>query len=131
MAKLKKINKSFFTDILRSVFFGIILSFALILIFAVFVKAFSLSEAVISPVNAAIKTFCILVGTLLGINDRQLGLVKGLFSGVLYILLSFLIFALLDGGFANAHFSVFDLLLGVIIGIIAGITKVNLKPKTA
>lgn len=123
---MKKIDKQFFADIARSVFIGILVSFALVLLFAVFVKSFSLSDDIIAPVNVGIKTFCILVGVLSGLKDRRLGWLKGLLAGLIYIFLSFLIFAALDGGFNDIKLSVFDIITGAVVGIIAGITKVNL-----
>lgn len=122
-----KVTKSFFTDTARSVFYSLLISFAAILLFAVIVKTFGITEKTISAINTGIKTFAILTGVLIGIKDRKSGLIKGLLAGLLYIVLSFLIFALLDGGFANAKFSVFDLLLGAVAGIISGVIKVNLK----
>ncbi len=126
---MKKFNRQFFSDIFRSLLYGILLSFAVILIFAVFVKAFSLSESVIAPVNTGIKTFCILVSLLIGVKDRQFGLLKGVIVGTIYILLSYLIFALLSGGFNNARLSPFDVLLGAMVGTIAGVIKVNINAK--
>lgn len=124
---MNKLNKYFFSDIIRSLLFAILLSFAVVLIFAVFVKFLSVPESVIIPVNTGIKTFCILVGILVGIKEKQSGLVMGLIIGVSYILLSYLIFALLAGGFGNATLTIFDVLLGVAAGIISGVIKVNIK----
>ncbi|MEG1612778.1 MAG: TIGR04086 family membrane protein [Clostridia bacterium] len=124
---MAKINKNLYLDVLRSVLISIIVSFILILAFAIIVKYANLGEKVISYVNVAIKIISILTGIFIGLKECSNGLFKGALSGLLFTLMSFLIFALLDKGFTNAHFTIIDIIIGAVVGLISGIITVNVK----
>lgn len=124
---MKKINKTWIIDISKSLLYSIIISFVLILIFALILKVSNLKSGVIAPVCAGIKTVSILVGIFIGFKENKNGMVKGAICGLLYILLSFLIFGLLDGGFKDAVLTWFDVLMGIVAGLISGIITVNIK----
>lgn len=123
---MKKVNKNGFIDVARSLLYSIIISFGLILIFALILKISNIKESVNNFVFAGIKTVSILIGTFLGFKENKNGMVKGAVSGLLYILLSFLIFALISG-FKNVELTWFDVLTGIIAGLISGIITVNIK----
>ena len=117
-------------DILKAVLFSVLISLALVLIFAIVIKFASLPSKVIMPVNIAIKTVSVLIGTLIGFKQPSNGLIKGAVSGLVYMLFTFFIFAALSG-FKDVDFSWIDLVTLPIAGAISGIIAVNIRSKKA
>lgn len=114
------------------VLFALLLSLVLILLLALVARWASLGSSVIVPLNYVIKILSVLVGAIFGVGRKPMGAVNGGIGGALYSVLSFLMFAGLDGGFQNASFSWIDLVCLTVAGIIAGIIAVNVrKPKLA
>ncbi len=115
-------------DVLKAILFSILISLALVLIFAIIIKFASLDNKVIMPVNVAIKILSVLIGTLLGFSHAQNGILKGAITGLLYMLLTFLIFSALNS-FKDVSFSWIDLITLPFVGAISGIVAVNVKAK--
>ncbi len=115
-------------DVLKAVLFSILISLALVLIFAVIIKFASLPNNVILPVNVTIKILSVFVGVMLGFSHPQNGILKGAISGLFYMLLTFLIFAALNG-FKDVQFSWIDLVTLPFAGAISGIVAVNVKAR--
>ena len=110
----------------------IALSFCLIsiLIFAFVLRTFTVSDSVIRPVNQAIKIISILFGVFLGLKkSNDMGLISGLCIGLLFTIISFVSFSILDGNFEFGISLLNDCLFGSIIGGICGIIAVNFKKK--
>lgn len=103
-----------------------------VLIFAFFIKYVAVPVEAIRPINQVIKGISLLVGTFIALKDiNQMGLINGLLIGLLYTLLAFLVFSILDGNFEFSRALINDLLFGGIIGGICGIISVNFRKKTA
>ena len=102
---------------------ALIISLVLILAFALLIKWFDWSDAVIMPANIIIKIISILIVT----KDGKSGAVKGAILGAVYILLCFLVFSLLNGAMIINISLLYDALLGMIGGAILGIISVTLK----
>ena len=120
---------SFITDVLRSAFLALFISLALIIVFALVVKATELSDGAIKPVYIGIRIFSLLVGLLIGIRELRGGILKGLSAGALFVLLGYLMFAALDGGFDTVAITVIDVVASLTAGVISGILAVNVKKK--
>ena len=72
----------------------------------------------------------ILVGTFYGLKKATgMGMISGLVIGVLFTLIAFISFSLLDGNFEIGVPLINDCLFGSIIGGICGIIAVNLRKK--
>lgn len=115
-------------DVLRATLYALALSIILVLVLAILIKFAGIGSTAVMYINQAIKAISIFVGALFGIKCINMGAVKGAAAGLLYTLLSFLVFKLLAG--QEFALSLFDLLFGVIIGIASGIITVNIKKKT-
>lgn len=103
------------------------LTLGLLLLFALLVKCFSLSSAVIRPVNRVIKAAGVLTGIFISVKEK--GIAAGAVLGLTYGLITNVIFGLIGGSLAlNASFFM-DLLFCLIVGIIGGVLCVNLKNK--
>jgi len=117
-------------DIVKTVVVAVLVSMVLVLIFALIVKATDLSEDTIGYVNVAIKIVSILIGTLLGFKRGGTGgWLKGLISGLLYVVTSFLVFASISGNLSFGDLSWIDVLTGAVVGLICGVIAVNVKKK--
>ena len=115
---MKKIsfNKQFLFDLLRGTIIAVLSSLALVLIFALVVNLTDVPDAVIAPVNQAIKIIGILLGALIGIKEKKQGVFKGALIGMTYTFLSILIFGLIGNEIRFNAMSLIDVALGIVIG---------------
>lgn len=126
---MKKIDmKPDVLDVLKAVLVATLISLALVLIFAIILKFSSLPSFVIVPVNIAIKLVSIFVGCLIGFKAKQNGILKGAVTGLVYMLLTFFIFAAMNA-FKDVKFSWIDLITLPIAGALSGIVAVNIRDK--
>ena len=126
-----KINFSGFLSILKCVLIGIISTLIGILIFSVILKFSTLSSTIISYVNDIIKTFSIFIIVMcVKRKDGNKLLIKALFAGVLYAILSFVIFSILNGSFVLNLSFVYDLLFSMIVSAIVSVIINILNRKT-
>lgn len=130
MKKIKiKVNKSFILDIVRASIMALILSLIGVLLLALCVKLFQMTSKAILPVNQVIKLLSILGGCFLGFKTMEKGAIKGGTVGVVYVLLSILVFGLLENTISFRPFHWLDLVAGLIAGVISGILAVNFRKK--
>lgn len=117
-------------QVLKGSIFAVFITVVSILLFALIIKLTNLPTAVIKPVNQVIKIVSVLIGTIFAFRkDKTQGLFKGILIGLVYTLLSFLVFSALDGSF-NIKWSILnDLLFSGIAGAISGIIAVNIGKK--
>lgn len=123
--KIKKDNVLF--DYIKGCVVSLIISLALIILFAFCYKWFSLSDGAISPVTFVVKAISVLIGAIIAVKGENRGLLKGMGFGAVYMLLSFFVFSVLAGSFSFGLSGILDLVCSVIIGGIIGIIKVNKK----
>ena len=108
------------------------LSFCLIgiLIFAFMLRMFTISDNIIKPVNQVIKILSILLGTFFGLKkEKSMGLISGMLIGILFTVISYICFSLLDGNFSFGISVLNDCLFSSIVGGICGIAIVNIRKK--
>jgi len=131
MQKLKSISFSGFLSIIKSCLLGIITTLIGVVLLAIVLKFTDLSTSVVSWVNNVIKAVSIfvVVATLKKANGEKL-LFKAIFAGVLYAILSFVVFSLLNGSFSLNLSFVYDLLFAVIVAVIASIILNLFTPKS-
>lgn len=116
-----KNNSSVFT-VLKGAFNALIVSLISILIFAFIIKFVSIGDGLIRPVNQIIKIASILFGCFLAFKkNNEKTLFKGLLIGVIYTILAFVLFSLLNGQFVFNKSLVLDILFGGAVGLISSI----------
>ena len=115
-------------QIIKGVIISLIISLCLVLIFALFIKLFSFSDATTKPINYVIKIVAVFVGGFLAINGDQ-GFLKGVIIGVVSLLTAYLLFGVLGGGLKLGVSLIWEILLGATIGAFSGIIAVNFKNK--
>ena len=126
--KLKKINASSIINLLKTSLVGVIVSILLVLLFAFVLKFVNLSSGVISIVDQIIKILSIFVAIVMLNKTSSEGLlVKGLLVGVVYSILTFIVFSILNGGFNLSVGILSDIafsgLVGGVVAILLNIIK--------
>ena len=122
--KLKRDSVVF--DFVKGSVIALIISLALVILFAFCFKWFSLPDSIIFPVTFVIKGLSVIFGTLIAVRGSR-GLIKGFMFGVIFYLLSYLVFSVLSGSFSFGLTGLLDLAFSAILGGIIGIIKVNKK----
>ncbi|MBR4270768.1 MAG: TIGR04086 family membrane protein [Clostridia bacterium] len=116
-------------SITKAAFFAITCSLLGVLIFALLLKFTPISESLISPVNQSIKVLSIFVGCLV-LTKKQTAHIWfwGAILGLVYTVLSYIIFSILDGEFSFSISLLWDALFAMIVGLISGVfTKLITK----
>lgn len=126
--KLKKINLSSIINILKASLIGVVVSILLVLLFAFVLKFVDLNSNTISLVDQIIKILSILVAVIIlnRLNSEGL-LIKGLLTGAVYSILTFIVFSILNGGvnFSIAIFTdvIFSALVGGVVAILLNMLR--------
>lgn len=131
MDKKLKFDKSDLIDIVKSSLIAIVSSLVLILVFAMIVKFAGIEDNYIVVINMIIKSLSVVLGILFGVKQAKLGAIKGLASGLLFVLLSYILFAIIN---LDAKIDVMMLIDSAILiaeSLIAGIIAVNIKDRKA
>lgn len=121
------INKLNVLDIVKGCIISVIISLLFVLILALCVKLFTMDAKVIMPINQVIKILSIFGGCFFGFKCREKGAIKGGIVGIFYVILSILVFGIVENAVSFKNFNWFDLIAGIIAGIISGILAVNIR----
>ncbi len=113
-------------QVVKATLAAIIFSLACVLAFSLFVQLFSLSSAVIKPVNQVLKTLCIAAGGILFIRGSG-GIVKGAVYGAVAVLATYVLFSAMSGDFSVTGFFALEVLIGAVSGAVSGVIGVNIK----
>lgn len=121
-------------QVIVSIFSGTLLAIAstliMILLFALIIRFFNISDGAIFPVNQIIKVVSLFLGIMIVLKkNNQKGFLKGLLLGLLYFVLSTIVFSILQGGFSFKLNNFFDMILTILIGGIIGIILVNFRKR--
>jgi putative membrane protein (TIGR04086 family) len=109
---------------------ALIAALVFVALFAVGIKATGISENSIPVVNEVAKVLCILFGSWLSVRRHaSKGWMRGGLTGLLYIVLAFVIFSAIDGDWSIGWGFASDLAMGAVVGGIGGIIFVNLRKK--
>ena len=117
-----KFNFSNILTLVKCALIGLVATLLGIVVFSVTLKFADLSNLVISYVNDIIKAFSIFIMVMC--IKRKSGdrlMFKALFAGIIYAILSFVIFSILNGQFVLNMTFVYDLLFAVIASAIVSV----------
>ena len=123
-------KKSAFAQIGKCAGVSVVFTLAAVLVFALFIKLFSIGSSVIMPVNQVIKLLAIFVGCFFCIKPGK-AFFKGIASGILVVLLTYFIFAILAGEISFGWSNVLDLLFGAIAGGISALISATVRSKAS
>ena len=119
-------SKIFGFNLLKAILISLIFSCVSILIFALVLYLFSIPNEAVKPVNCLIKVLAVFIGCFFSIKGEK-GLIKGLIYGGIITVTAFLFFSLLGGEFTFGISFLWEVLLGLTVGAVAGIVTVNKK----
>ena len=118
-------KKEFITMCVKSAAATVIITLALVLLFALILSVTGLTDKAIRPVNQFIKLISVFGGAMLFIRGDK-GFLKGALSGFIGSVLSALIFGLVAGGVTSVLALIIDLVCGAVMGAISGAISVNI-----
>ena len=87
-------KSSLFGEVGKATGISLIFTLAAVLIFAFIIKLANIDSGVIKPVNQFLKVISIFTGCYFSLNGSR-GWLKGLFTGLFVILLTYFIFAII------------------------------------
>ena len=106
----------------KGVLCAVITTLLFVLVFAFIVQVAGLSNSVISPVMQVVKVLAIFVAVLIALKPaRSKGWLYGGLVGIFYMVITFLIFSLLDGQFIVNLGALSDLLFETLVGVISAV----------
>lgn len=123
----KSAYKQGILNVVRGTLFSLLFSVIGVLILTIVAKYTEIADKPIMIINQVIKILALLFGIFVGFRGEKGGFFVGLIVGLLYTVLSFLIFSLLSGGLNFSDITLYDFLLGLACGVISGILTVNIK----
>lgn len=104
---------------------------AVILLFALIIKETGMADSAIAPINQVIKIAGIIAASyfaIRGLKEKQW--LCGAMAGIMFILLSYFVFSLIEGVFGNVALLFSDMLMGMLIGMVFAIIMANFFNKT-
>ena len=104
--------------VLKGAVAGLIVTIGSVLILAFVIKNSDMSNETISAFNQIIKILSVFIASFIasrGINNKFIA--HGALSGVLYVMLGFLAFSIIDGGFGDIKLLLLDLVMAAVIGV--------------
>lgn len=126
-----KINLNGFINILKCCLLAIVVTLVGVVILAFILKFVDLSSAVINYINNIIKGLAIFVMLLcIKKHDSSKLLLKSIMAGVIYALLTFIIFSILNGSFNIGLSFIYDLLFAVVVSVVITVIMNILNKKT-
>ncbi len=123
----KKEKPSYLRKAFKGGIVGLIVTIICVLIFAILVKQFKFSDGVISAANQVIKVLSILIAAYLAAcNATEKKVLAGALAGVIFVVLGYLTFSLIESQFGKFSLLVADIAMGAVIGMLAGMIVAKL-----
>ena len=117
----------YFFEQIRALVFALIITLALVFLSAFLIKIFSIPTQYISIINQIIKGLAIFLSALFSFRSGGKGFIRGIIHGVIYILVTFVIFSALNGEICIDISLLNDITLGGVSGLLSGIIAVNAR----
>ena len=112
----------------KGAFVAAVLSLAYVLLLALCIKTMAWSEGIIVPANQVMKIVSVIIGAWIAVRRTpQRGWLRGGLTGIVYMVLGFVLFSLVQGDFAIMGGYWIDLATGAVVGAVSGMLLVNFK----
>ena len=116
--------------ILSGTIISIAVTLVLILLFAILIRFVNVSDGLIFPVNQVIKVISLIIGLNIVLKkNKTKGFLKGIVLGILYFVISYIVFSLLQRDFTFDIKNFYDFLLTSLMGGLLGIIVINIIKK--
>ena len=120
--KLKNINLTTITNILKASLVGVVVSILLVLLFAFVLKFVDLNSSTIAVVDQIIKILSVFVAVvLLGKQISEGLLPKAICVGATYSIITFIVFSILNGGVNLGVGILTDIAFSALVGGVSAI----------
>ena len=128
--KLKKFNLGSVVNILKASLIGVIVSILLVLLFAFVLKFVDLNSGMISIIDQIIKILSVFIAVVMLNKAGTEGLlIKGLFTGAVYSIITFVVFSILNGGMNISLAILTDVAFSALVGGVSAILLNIIKKK--
>ena len=125
---MEKTNKFDLINILKGTLISVLVSLGLILVFAIVLKFVDFSDSIIKIINQIIKIISIFVGIYFVLKDKkEKGFLKGLILGLLYSIIAYFVFSILNTSITFGLSNIIDLIFSGVFGMVSGIFCANIK----
>lgn len=116
-------------EVIKALIIAVILSLVLVLLSALVIKLFNITDNAIPIINQVIKGVSILVSCLIALKHKSNCWLKGIIIGILYIAFAYVIFSALDGKFSIGLGILNDVAIGSVSGLVSGIIAGLIKQR--
>ncbi len=113
-----------FFQIIKGVALALAFSLLSAVVLASVMRATSVSDKVIYPINQTVKVVAVLLGSLTFVRGEK-GFLKGGAIGLLFTALSYLTFSAIGGDFSLSWLIFMELFLALFAGVLGGAIAVN------
>ena len=108
--------------------FSIIITLIGLLIYSIILSYTSVSESTIPTIVIIITAISILIGSTISTsNIKKNGIINGMFVGLIYIAIIYLLSSIVTGNFLLNITSIIMIITSVLTGALGGIIGVNIK----
>ena len=114
-------------EIVKANIIALIFALIAILLSALAVKLFNVSDSAIPIINQIIKSVSIFIGCIVALKKPNNGWLRGVICGFTFVALSYLVFSALQNNFEIGLSLLNDCALGMVSGMISGIIAVNIR----
>ncbi len=127
MSKHEVKDRGYVFEIVKANIIALITALVLVLLSALAVKLFNISDGAIPIINQIIKSISIFLGCMLSLKKPTNGWLRGTICGFAFVWISYIVFSLLDSHFEFGLSLFNDCVLGTLSGLISGIIAVNIR----
>lgn len=120
-------ERGYLFEIVNANIIALIVALIAILLSALAVKIFNVSDSAIPIINQVIKSASIFIGCVVALKKPNSGWLRGIICGFTFAMLSFLVFSALQNNFEFSLSLLNDCALGMVSGMISGIIAVNIR----
>ena len=110
----------------KAVAVAAVVTLALVLVFALLIKLFSIGSSAIQPVNQVIKVLSIFLGCFFCLKPGKTA-IKGVICGVCTVIVTYFLFAAIAGEISFGWGNLLDLVFGALAGGISGAVRALAK----
>ena len=120
-------DRGYVFEIVKANIIALIIALFAILLSALAVKLFNVSDGAIPIINQVIKSLSIFIGCIVSLKKPHNGWLRGIICGFTFVMLSFLVFSALENNFVFGLSLLNDCALGMVSGMLSGIIAVNIR----
>ena len=120
-------DRGYVFEIVKADIIALIIALLAILLSALAVKLFNVSDSAIPIINQVIKSVSVFIGCIVSLKKPHNGWLRGIICGFTFVMLSFLVFSAIENNFVFGLSLLNDCVLGMVSGMLSGIIAVNIR----